>query len=186
MTDMAEWAEEMNLLSQVDASVDIVAVVGLDGDLEEGVLQSPAEIAVVRTGALDAKLAEDIKHLNRDRIFPVVIVTDDLGSQNMERAAGARVSVLTPSSRGMTDLTAVLKWSQAQSSSVGELRRKLHRVETKLAERTDVERAKGVIMKSRGIDEDAAYRLMRNQAMQRGMSMAKIARAVHDSAALLH
>ena len=59
-------------------------------------------------------------------------------------------------------------------------------MEAKLADRAVVERAKGVIMKSRGIDEDEAYRLMRTKAMQRGVALARVARAVIDSAELLN
>ena len=45
--------------------------------------------------------------------------------------------------------------------------------------------SKGVLMKARGIDEDAAYHAMRKLAMERGQTMAKVARDVIDMARVL-
>jgi response regulator NasT len=48
-----------------------------------------------------------------------------------------------------------------------------------------VDKAKGVLMKARGLDEDAAYHAMRKLAMERGQTMAKVARDVIDMAKVL-
>ena len=55
----------------------------------------------------------------------------------------------------------------------------------RLETRKAVERAKGVLMKARGLDEDAAYHAMRKLAMERGQTMAKVARDVIDMARVL-
>jgi AmiR/NasT family two-component response regulator len=49
---------------------------------------------------------------------------------------------------------------------------------TKLEERKFVERAKGILMKERGLSEDEAYRKMRKQSMDSRKSMKEIAEAV--------
>ena len=51
--------------------------------------------------------------------------------------------------------------------------------------RVAVDKAKGVLMKARGLDEDAAYHAMRKLAMERGQTMAKVARDVIDMARVL-
>ncbi|HQR61227.1 MAG TPA: ANTAR domain-containing protein, partial [Methylophilaceae bacterium] len=56
---------------------------------------------------------------------------------------------------------------------------------TKLAERKDVERAKGILMKQRGLDEEAAYQALRKMAMERGTRLGEIARQVIQAAELL-
>jgi AmiR/NasT family two-component response regulator len=55
----------------------------------------------------------------------------------------------------------------------------------KLSERKLVERAKGMLMKSRGLDEDAAYALLRRMAMDRKMKLAELAQRFVDAADLL-
>ena len=65
------------------------------------------------------------------------------------------------------------------------LRRELDEISQKLSDRKLVDKAKGVLMKARGLDEDAAYHAMRKLAMERGQSMAKVARDVIDMARVL-
>ena len=69
--------------------------------------------------------------------------------------------------------------------SVARLRRELDEISQKLSDRKLVDKAKGVLMKARGVDEDAAYHAMRKLAMERGQTMAKVARDVIDMARVL-
>jgi AmiR/NasT family two-component response regulator len=61
----------------------------------------------------------------------------------------------------------------------------LQRLRTQLEERKVVERAKGMLMKTRGMDEEAAYRLLRKFAMDRKLKLAEVARQLVDAADLL-
>lgn len=60
-------------------------------------------------------------------------------------------------------------------------------VETKraLEERKVIDRAKGLLIKARGIDEDAAYALLRKTAMDQGKRVADVAQALVTAAGLL-
>ena len=44
-----------------------------------------------------------------------------------------------------------------------------------LAERKRIERAKGILMKERGLDDDAAYAQLRKLAMDRGLKLVDVA-----------
>ena len=54
-----------------------------------------------------------------------------------------------------------------------------------MSERVTIERAKGLLMKARGLDEDAAYHALRRLAMERGRKLVDIAQGVVDGASLL-
>ena len=58
---------------------------------------------------------------------------------------------------------------------------------TKLAleERKLIDRAKGILMKARGIDEEAAYALLRKSAMDQGKRIPEVADALVSTAGLL-
>lgn len=58
------------------------------------------------------------------------------------------------------------------------LERRVDQLQSKLEERKLVERAKGVLMKSRNITEDEAYRLIRKESMDKRRSMKEIAEAI--------
>jgi response regulator NasT len=65
------------------------------------------------------------------------------------------------------------------------LRAALAEANLRLAERKVVERAKGVLMKARGLSEDEAYRALRRMAMDRNRRLAEVAQALVDAAELL-
>jgi len=58
------------------------------------------------------------------------------------------------------------------------LGRKIGQLQTKLAERKLIEEAKGVVMKVKNIDENAAYHYIRQEAMSKRKSMKEVAEAV--------
>ena len=66
-----------------------------------------------------------------------------------------------------------------------ELRRERDEATQKLADRKVIDRAKGVLMKARSYDEDAAYNALRKLAMDRGVSLTKVAQQVIEMADLL-
>jgi response regulator NasT len=61
----------------------------------------------------------------------------------------------------------------------------LVRLRQQLAERKLVERAKGMLMKERGLDEESAYALLRKSAMDRNLRIGEVARRLLDSQELL-
>ena len=65
------------------------------------------------------------------------------------------------------------------------MRTELAETKRALEERKVIDRAKGLIMKAKGIDEDAAYALLRKAAMNQGKRLADVAEALVESAGLL-
>ena len=55
----------------------------------------------------------------------------------------------------------------------------------KLADRKVIDRAKGLLMKTRGLDEDAAYNALRKLAMDRKQPLIKVAAQVIEMAEFL-
>ena len=58
------------------------------------------------------------------------------------------------------------------------LERRVNHLEGKLEERKLVERAKGVLMRNRGMNEEQAYHFMRRESMDKRRSMKEIAEAI--------
>ena len=65
------------------------------------------------------------------------------------------------------------------------LRDELAEAKARLAERKDVERAKGILMQQRGLTEGDAFAALRSLAMLRGIRLGEAARQVIQVAALL-
>ncbi len=54
-----------------------------------------------------------------------------------------------------------------------------------LPERKVIDRAKGLLMKAKGLDEDAAYALLRKAAMDQGKKVIEVASALVTAAGIL-
>jgi two-component system, response regulator / RNA-binding antiterminator len=65
------------------------------------------------------------------------------------------------------------------------MRAELQATRAALEERKLTDRAKGMLMRARGITEDEAYALMRKTAMDKGMRIADVAQALVTAAELL-
>ncbi len=68
---------------------------------------------------------------------------------------------------------------------VRQMRAELAETRRALEERKVIDRAKGLLMKAKGIDEDAAYALLRKTAMDRGQRVADVAEALVTASGLL-
>lgn len=66
-----------------------------------------------------------------------------------------------------------------------QVRAELHATKRALEERKVIDRAKGILMKAKGLDEDAAYALLRKTAMSQGRKMVDVAEAIVTAAGLL-
>ncbi|WP_434658668.1 ANTAR domain-containing response regulator [Chromobacterium violaceum] len=65
------------------------------------------------------------------------------------------------------------------------LKRKLAEMEQRLADRKLIERAKGILMRRRQLDEEEAYALLRSQAMKSGLRLAELSRQLIHASELL-
>ena len=80
---------------------------------------------------------------------------------------------------------AVVDMAVNRFNAFNDLREELDRAKQALGERKVVERAKGILMKERGLTEEAAYALLRKAAMSDNKRVVEIAQAVITAAGLL-
>ena len=73
----------------------------------------------------------------------------------------------------------------ARFRMVRQMRSELAETRRALEERKVIDRAKGLLMKAKGIDEDAAYALLRKTAMNQGRRVADVAEALVTASGLL-
>lgn len=79
----------------------------------------------------------------------------------------------------------VIDTAIARFSMVRQMRSELAETRRALEERKVIDRAKGLLMKAKSIDEDAAYTLLRRTAMGQGRRVAEVAEALVTASELL-
>ena len=128
---------------------------------------------------------ENLAVLNRAMPRPVVVFTGEEGTDAIRDALKAGVSAYIVDGLDPKRIKPIVEVARARFEETLAMRRELDELSKKLTDRKLVDKAKGVLMKARGLDEDEAYHTMRKLAMERGQTMAKVAKDVIDMAKLL-
>lgn len=116
---------------------------------------------------------------------PVAMFVDNDNEGLAKAAIEAGVSAYVVDGLSANRLRPVLDASIARFNMFGRLRKELEQSKRALEERKVIDRAKGILMKARRIDEEAAYALLRRTAMDQGRKVADVAQALVTAADLL-
>ena len=116
---------------------------------------------------------------------PVAMFVSSSAGGLARAAIEAGVSAYVVDGLAPERLKPVIDTAIARFSLVRQMRQELAETRRALEERKVIDRAKGLLMKARGIDEDAAYALLRKTAMDQGRKVADVAEALVTAAGLL-
>lgn len=116
---------------------------------------------------------------------PVAMFVDRSDTAMIEASVDAGVSAYIVDGLRKERVKPILDMTVSRFNAFDRLSRELDQARTELAERKLIERAKGILMKSRGVGEDEAYALLRKTAMNEKKKLAEIAQSVVTAAQLL-
>jgi response regulator NasT len=154
-------------------------------DLADQVGKLRPDVILIETDSPSRDTLEHLGVVNREAPRPVVIFARESDADVIRAAVRAGVSAYVVDGLDPQRIQPVIEVARARFEDYQLLRRELADATQKLSERKLVERAKGILMKSRNMDEDAAYKALRRLAMDRGKPLAAVARDVVDMAQLL-
>jgi two-component system, response regulator / RNA-binding antiterminator len=147
--------------------------------------QLEPDVIVIDTQSPSPDVLEHLAMLRRHTPRPVVMFTSDGSEAAIRAATGAGVNAYVVDGLDETRIKTIVDVAVARFEEMQELRDQLAEATTQLAERKLIERAKGMLMKSRKLDEEAAYAALRKAAMDRNVKLAEIAQRIVDAADLL-
>ncbi|HEV2443175.1 MAG TPA: ANTAR domain-containing protein [Steroidobacteraceae bacterium] len=116
---------------------------------------------------------------------PIAMFVDRSDSDMIKAAVEAGVGAYIVDGLRKERVKAILDTAVSRFTAFNELRVELERARQALAERKVIERAKGILMREKGLTEDAAYGLMRKAAMNENRRVLEVARAVVTATELL-
>lgn len=171
--------------SLIDAGYEVVGQLSGTADLDKAVAQMQPDVIIIDTESPSRDTLEHICVVSRDDPRAIVMFTHDGETEKIRAATQAGVSAYVVGGLDSARLKPIMDAAMVRFEEYQALRNELESATTKLAERKAVERAKGILMKQRGLDEEAAYQALRKMAMERGTKLGEIAQQVIKAAELL-
>ena len=182
-----EVVERAEVLQQAlaQAGYEVVAYMPSTFDLHRQVGAVKPDIVIIDTDSPDRDTLENLIVLSRDDPRPIVMFTHDGDSEKIRAATQAGVSAYVVDGMAAERIGPIIDAAVARFDQYYALKREFDEIEEKLADRKIIERAKGILMKSRGLSEDDAYRALRKRAMENHSRLVDVARQLVAVAGLL-
>jgi len=178
-----EGAALEDLLARVGHRV--VAHCGEAEDLTSAAEAGKPDVMIIDAEAPHRGLLSKIEAIHRKAPCPIVFFYERGDAGQIAAAVGAGASALIPGRASVGNLGSAIDVALAQFDETSRLLKERDRAATALAERKIIERAKGIIMKQRGLDENAAYKFMRQAAMNKNLRLGQLAASIIEAEELL-
>lgn len=172
-------------LSLGSSGYEVVGRLSSSADLNFAVAELQPDVIIIDVDSPSRDTLEHIIVSGRDDPRPIVMFSHDGDTEKIRSATRAGVSAYVVGGLDSERIRPIMDAAIARFDEYRAVRIELDRANLKLSERKNVERAKGVLMKQRGLGEDDAYALMRKMAMDRSVKLAELAEQIVDAAKLL-
>jgi two-component system, response regulator / RNA-binding antiterminator len=116
---------------------------------------------------------------------PIAMFVDQSDAASIEAAVDAGVSAYIVGGLHKERIKNILDLCISRFNAFARLQDELDRTRTALEERKVIDRAKGILMKARKLNEEEAYALLRRTAMNEKKKIAEVAQSVVTAAELL-
>lgn len=153
----------------------VPAVLASALDLNAQIQRIQPDVILIDTESPSRDTLENLAVMDRQMPRPVVILTQDGDAELMRAAVRAGVAAYVIDNIDMGRLKPIINVAVARFEQHQALRQELARATRKLSERKLIEKAKGILMKTRGLDEEQAYVALRSLAMARAQPLGKVA-----------
>ncbi len=164
---------------------EVVGVIDSAPLIHDSVAQLHPDVVIVDSESPSRDTLEHLSTLSDRNPKPVVVFAEDEADDPMQRAMAAGISAYVVAGLQPRRLASVLRVAIVRFEQDKALRGQLAQARDELSARKQVERAKGILMRSRAIGEEAAYAQLRRLAMDRGEKLAQVAQRVIDAEMLL-
>lgn len=167
------------------AGYSVVACTGAATTLLARVAEVDPDVIIIDTDSPTRDTLEQLSFVTTHQPRPIVMFTEERDNTVIQAAIRAGVTAYVVAGLQPDRVQPIVDVAVARFEQDRRLREELRDVQTRLAERKVVERAKGILMRERGVAEDEAFRLMRKLAMDRNAKIIDVAQQIIDVSTLL-
>jgi response regulator NasT len=158
----------------------ISEMLGLVRRIEE----TAPDVIVIDLENPNRDMLEHLFRVSRAVRKPVAMFVDKSDTAMIAQAIAAGVSAYVVDGLRKERVKAILDLAVSRFNAFERIRAELETAKQALSDRKAIDRAKGILMKMKQINEDEAYALLRQAAMHQNMRIAKVAEGVIATADL--
>jgi response regulator NasT len=168
-----------------EAGYRFVTVIGEMRGLLRRIMDIDPDVIFIDLENPNRDVLEQMFQVSRSVRRPVAMFVDRSDTAMIEAAVDAGVSAYIVDGLRKERVKPILDMTISRFNAFNRLRDELDRARQALDERKVIDRAKGILMKSRGIGEEEAYTLMRKTAMSENRRLAEVAQSIVTAAKLI-
>lgn len=147
--------------------------------------QIEPDVIVIDLENPNRDVLESMFQLSRAVRRPIAMFVDRSDEGSIEAAVEAGVSAYVVDGLRKERVKPIVEMAISRFNAFSRMARELEEARSELETRRLVERAKGILMQSRGLSEEDAYALLRRTAMNQNRKLAEIAQSLITTAGLL-
>jgi response regulator NasT len=167
------------------AGYTVVGKVTTADNIQAAVERTQPDVIIADLDSPGRDTLESMQALNRKHPRPIVMFTNDGDRSTIALAVQSGVTAYVVDGMAPDRIRPILEVAMMRFQEYQKLRDELELTRLQLNERKHIEKAKGLLMKRKGLDEEKAYSLLRRMAMDRHMKLAELARSIVAAAELL-
>ncbi len=168
-----------------DAGWSDVKAVAQMSALDRTVKEFAPDIVLIDLANPDRDTLEHISYATETSKRAVALFVDQTDDALTQAALSAGVSAYVVDGLKMERIKSVLETAIARFKIMRQMQSELDAAKQALEDRKTIDRAKGILMRQRGLSEDDAYNLLRKTAMRQNRKVIDVAQALVTAAELL-
>lgn len=162
----------------VEAGYTRVAKIGASVNLVSRIQALAPDVIIIDLENPDRDTLEQMFQVSRAIQRPIAMFVGHSDGETIRAAVEAGVSAYVVDGLRQERIQPIVEMAISRFAAFDTLRRERDEAQAKLADRKTIEKAKGLLMKRKGLDEEQAYSIMRRTAMQQNRRLADIAESV--------
>ena len=163
----------------------ILKFIGPNDDARRYVKSLCPDAMIIVSDEIDRSVLREMRAVWKARPTPMLVFTRDSQPDSIDAAVKAGASAYVVDCNDPERLVSLLGVAKARFEERHRLEQELWKTKNALLERKTVEKAKGIIMKSKSLSEDQAYKAMRKLAMNHNKRMGEIAEQIIAASEIL-
>jgi len=168
-----------------DAGFGNVTILGSANGLIEQIYKIDPDVILIDLENPSRDVLEQMFQVSRAVRRPIAMFVEQSDKATIEAAIDAGVSAYIVDGLKKERVKPILEMTVSRFRAFDRMRTELEETKSALKERKVVEKAKGILMKSRGLSENEAYGLLRKTAMGQGKRLVDVAEGLISTFELL-